>query len=101
MTTQRSKRFEYKTKFVPYLLNDNQRQNRLSVCNDPQNLSEKNRNFLYQVVTVDESWVYGYGAETITSRIFKPYHRQYWTARKSVPEMLPAVKEVPGLAKEL
>jgi hypothetical protein len=52
-------------KFVPYLLNNSQRQNQLSVCNDLQNLSKKNRNFLYQAVTVGESWVYGYDAETI------------------------------------
>jgi len=52
---------------VPYLLNDNQRQNQLSVCNDLQNLPKKNRNFLYLAVTLDESWVSGYEAVTITS----------------------------------
>jgi len=60
-------------------------------------MSKKNRNFLYQDVTVDKSWVYGYDAETITSQISKPCHRQYWTAQKSVPEMLPAVEEILGL----
>jgi hypothetical protein len=65
VTTQCSKRFEHKTKFVPYLLNNNQRQNQLSVCNDLQNLSKKNRNFLYRAVTVDERWVYGHEAVTI------------------------------------
>jgi hypothetical protein len=67
------------------------------VCNDLQNLSKNNRNSEYQAVKVDESWVFVYEAEKITSRIFKPYHRRYWTARKSVPEMLPAVEDVPGL----
>jgi hypothetical protein len=96
MTTQCSKRFEHKTKSVAYLLNENQRQNQLSVCNDLQHISKKNRYFLYQAVTVYKSWVYGYDAETITSQISKPYHRQYWIAQKSVPEML-SVEEIRGL----
>jgi hypothetical protein len=45
--------------------------NQISVCNNLHDVARKDRNFVYQAVTVDETWVYGYDAKTITSQIFK------------------------------
>jgi hypothetical protein len=52
-------------KSVPHLLNNNQKPNQLSVCNDLEDQDKKGRNYLYKAVTGDENWVYGYDPETM------------------------------------
>jgi hypothetical protein len=46
-------------KFVPHLLNDDQKQNGFSVCKALQDQAENKRNFPSKVITGKESWVYG------------------------------------------
>ncbi|PNF35236.1 hypothetical protein B7P43_G06872 [Cryptotermes secundus] len=47
-------------KFVPRLLQNEQKQHRLEVCRELQQQLQEDPNFLSKVVTGDESWVYGY-----------------------------------------
>ena len=47
-------------KFVPHLLNNDQRDHRVQVCNELQEAVRHDPNFLSRVITGDESWVYGY-----------------------------------------
>lgn len=49
---------------MPHALNDNQKKNQLSVCNELQDQTKKYRNYLYEAVRGDENWVYGYDPET-------------------------------------
>jgi hypothetical protein len=49
-------------KFVPRLLMDDQKQNRVDVSKEL--LDRANDNFLKNIITGDETWVYGYNVET-------------------------------------
>ncbi|PNF20516.1 hypothetical protein B7P43_G06298 [Cryptotermes secundus] len=51
-------------KFVPRLLQNEQKQHRLEVCRELQQQLQEDPNFLSKVVTGDESWVYGYNPES-------------------------------------
>jgi len=51
-------------KFVPRLLTEEQKQNRVSVSQELLDRSNANENFLQNVITGDETWVYGCGVET-------------------------------------
>ena len=51
-------------KFVPRLLNNDQRDHRIQVCTELQAAVRNYPNFLSRVITGHESWVYGYGPET-------------------------------------
>jgi len=51
-------------KFVPRLLNNEQRDNQVQVCTELQNAVRHDPNFLSRVITGDESWLYDYGPET-------------------------------------
>jgi hypothetical protein len=46
-------------KFVPQLLNDDHKQNGVSVYKDLQDQAKNNRNFPSKSIAGDESWVYG------------------------------------------
>jgi hypothetical protein len=46
------------------MLNDDQKQNSLSVYKDLQDEDKKDRNLLSKVTRADESWIYGYESET-------------------------------------
>jgi hypothetical protein len=50
-------------KFMPHLLNADQKQNQCSVCKNLQDQGKKERNFLSKVTIGNESWVYGYDSE--------------------------------------
>ena len=50
-------------KFVPRLLTKDQRNSRLTVCQDLKRELENDPNFLSRVKTGDESWCYGYDPE--------------------------------------
>ena len=52
------------TKFVPYLLTAEQKDNRVSICTDLQDRAQNDPNFMSSVITGDECWVYGYDLET-------------------------------------
>ena len=50
-------------KFVPRLLTDAQNENRVIVSQEVFDLSNADENFLKNVITGDETWVYGYDVE--------------------------------------
>jgi len=51
-------------KFVPRLLNNDQRDHRVQVRSELQKTVRHNPNFLSRVITGDESWLYNYYPET-------------------------------------
>jgi len=51
-------------KFVPCLLTDDQREQRQTIARDLFERSREDVQFLKNIVTGDESWVYGYDPET-------------------------------------
>ena len=51
-------------KFVPRLLTDAQKENRVTVSQKLFDRSNADENFLKNVITDDETWVYGYDVET-------------------------------------
>ena len=51
-------------KFVPRLLTDAQKENRVTVSQELFDRSNAVENFLKNVITGDETWVYGYDVET-------------------------------------
>jgi len=51
-------------KFVPCLLNNDQRDRRVQVCTELQKAVRHDSNFLSRVITGDESWLYNYDPET-------------------------------------
>ena len=55
-------------KFVPRLLNDDQKENRVDISQERLATANGNENFLKNIITGDETWVYGYDVETKTHR---------------------------------
>ena len=51
-------------KFVPRLLTQDQKNTRLTLCQDFKNQIESDPDFLSKVITGNESWCYGYEPET-------------------------------------
>ena len=51
-------------KFVPRLLNNEQRDHWVQVCTELQNAVRHDPNFLSRVITGDESWLYDYDPKT-------------------------------------
>jgi len=62
--TEKLKMHRVAAKFVPRLLTEEQKQNRVSVSQELLDLSNTDENFLKNVITGDETWVYGYDVET-------------------------------------
>jgi len=51
-------------KFVPHLLTDDQKENRVEISQELLANANGNENFLKNIITGDETWVYGYDVET-------------------------------------
>jgi len=51
-------------KFVPHLLNDDQKETRVEISQELLANANGNENFLKNIITGDETWVYGYDVET-------------------------------------
>jgi len=51
-------------KFVPRLLTDDQNENRVEISQELLANANGNENFLKNIITGDETWVYGYDVET-------------------------------------
>jgi len=51
-------------KFVPHLLTDNQKENRVEISQELLANAIINENFLQKIITGDKTWVYGYDVET-------------------------------------
>lgn len=62
--TEKLKMHRVAAKFVPRLMTDDQKANRVQVCQELLDRSEEDENFLSRIITGDESWVYGYDIET-------------------------------------
>jgi hypothetical protein len=52
------------TKFVPRLLTPEQKEHRVAICQKLRQHAVDDPSFMSRVITVDESWVYGYDPET-------------------------------------
>jgi len=64
ISTEKLKMHRIAAKFVPRLLTEEQKQNRITVSQELLNRSNTDENFLKNVVTGDETWVYGYDVAT-------------------------------------
>ena len=62
--TEKLKMHRVAAKFVLHLLKEEQKQNRVTVSQEPLDRSNTDENFLKDVITGDEMWVYGYDVET-------------------------------------
>jgi len=62
--TQKLKLHRVAAKFVPRLLTEEQKQDRVTVSQELLDRSNTDENFLKNVITGDETWVYGYDVET-------------------------------------
>jgi [histone H3]-lysine36 N-dimethyltransferase SETMAR len=62
--TEKLKMHRVAAKFVPRLLTEEQKQNRVTVSQELLDRSNTDENFLKNVITGDETWVYGYDVET-------------------------------------
>ena len=51
-------------KFVPHLLTDDQKENRVEISQELLASTNGNENFLKNIITGDETWIYGYDVET-------------------------------------
>ena len=51
-------------RFVPRLLSDDQKAHRVSVCRELKQQARDDPNFIPNIITGDETWVYGYDPET-------------------------------------
>ena len=71
-------------KFVPHLLTDTQKESRVTVSQELFNRSIADENFLKNVITDDETWMYGYDVETVVAVDGKIVA----TTKKSTPESL-------------
>lgn len=52
------------SRFVPHKLTDDQKLHKIQHSKDIIRQSKKNRNFLYNIVTGDETWCFQYDPET-------------------------------------
>jgi histone-lysine N-methyltransferase SETMAR len=51
-------------RFVPRLLSENQKAHCVSVCRELKQRARDDSNFISNIITGDETWVYGYDPET-------------------------------------
>jgi len=61
--TNKLKMHRVAAKFVPHLLTDAQKENHVTVSQELFDCSNADENFLKNVITGDETWVYGYNIE--------------------------------------
>jgi transposase len=67
-------------KFVPRLLSDDQKSQRLEVCEELKRRVEMEPHFMSRIITGDETWVYGYDPET------KLQSSQWWSPSSPRPK---------------
>ena len=63
-------------KFVPRLLTDDQKQNRVDVSQELLHRANDDDNFFKNIITGNETWVYGYDVET-------KVHSSQWVSKSS------------------
>ena len=85
-------------KFVPCLLSEDQRADRLDVCREMKDQLKNDTDFLSKVITGDESWCYGYDPET---RQWKsessPRPKKARQVKSNVKDMLICFFDIKGL----
>jgi len=54
----------FSAKFMQHSLTDDQKENRVEISQELLANAYGNENFLKNIITGDETWVYGYDAET-------------------------------------
>src|SRR5215469_11371107 len=74
--TEKLKMHRVAAKFVPRLLTEEQKQNRVTVSQELLDRSNTDENVLKNVITSDETWVYGYDVET-------KVHSSQWVGKSS------------------
>ena len=91
--TENLKMHRVAAKFVPRLLTEEQKQNRVIVSQELLDRSNTDENLLKNVITGDEKWVYGYDAETevqssqwVGKSSSRP--KKAWQCRSNVKVML-------------
>jgi hypothetical protein len=62
--TQKLQMCHVSAKFVPRFLTDDQKENRVEISQELLGNANGNENFLKNIITVDEVWVYGYDVQT-------------------------------------
>jgi len=60
------------TEFVPILLANDQEENRFEISQELPANANDNENFLKNIITGNETWVYGYDVECIVHHEFLP-----------------------------
>ncbi|KAE9524215.1 hypothetical protein AGLY_015254 [Aphis glycines] len=88
-------------KFVPRLLISEQNENRLTICQDLKNRSA-DINCIKNIVTWDETWVYGYDLETKLQSSqwktkFSPLPKKARQVRSNVKTMLIVFSDIEGM----
>lgn len=88
-------------KFVPRLLTLEQKENRLTICQDLKNRSA-DINFIKNIITGDETWVYGYDPETKLQSSqwktkFSPRPKKARQVRSNVKTMLIVFFDIEGI----
>ena len=64
MFTEKLQMRRASAKFMPRLLTDDQKENRVEISQELLANASGNENFLKNTITGDETWVYGYDVET-------------------------------------
>ena len=54
----------FRAKFVPRLLTDDQKENRVEISQELLAIANGNENFLKNIIAGDGTWVYGFQVET-------------------------------------
>ena len=89
-------------KFIPKLLNLDQKKNRMLICQDMKQSLADDPDLLSKIITGDETWVYGYDPETkFQSSQWKspdsPRPKKAWQPRSQVKVMLIVFFDISGV----
>jgi predicted DNA-binding protein YlxM (UPF0122 family) len=81
------------SKFAPRLLTQHQRDSQTAICHELLDRANEDENFLKRIITGNETWVYGYDAETkmqSSQRVGKnsPRPKKVWQVMSKVKVML-------------
>jgi hypothetical protein len=92
------------TKFVPRILTPKQKEQRLSISLGLRNRMTSDSNFFQNLITGDESWVYGYDPETkVQSSQWKtlnsPRPKKVCQSKASVKVMLMVFFDLEGIVR--
>ena len=89
-------------KMVPKLLSQDQKNHRIEVCQSLKERTQNDLGFIKNVITDDETWVYGYDIETKRQSsqwksVTSPRPKKVWEVRFNVKTMLITFFDIKGL----